>query len=321
MANVDLLEAAANTPRRPISAVVGLGRSIIALAQASMLMFSDVRGFFVPVGDETLESSCSGFLGQISLFCRMPSLESAAVVATIVLLIVASGILPRYTCLLHAYVSLSIIGVLALPDGGDLIATNVSLLLAFAFIGDPRLWHWGDGVSRGAVFRGVSTGAQIAIRVQVAFIYFDSATAKFAVDTWTDGTQMYYVTRQEMFGASGPLGDLVRDLMSVPLFTLASSWGAIAAELAIAALVLIPKKSAARTAIVVSSVLHVLIIAVIGLGSFGLIMIGVVLCAVGSRLDGFRDLVGWSFWTSKISSRGTPTRAVARSNLEEVTHV
>lgn len=124
-------------------------------------------------------------------------------------------------------------------------------------------------------------GAQFAVRVQIAFIYFHSATSKFAVDTWADGTQMYYVTRQEMFGSSGPIGDNIRDLTTSPFVTLALSWGAIAMELAIAVLVFFSHKRAARTAIFLSAVLHLSIIAIIGLGSFGLIMVGVVICAAG----------------------------------------
>lgn len=307
--------------RVPISSVVGMGRSIIALAQASILLFSDVRGFFVPVGEETFDAACSEYLGQISLFCRMPSQQSAALVAIFGLLIVASGVLPRYTCFLHAYVSVSLIGVLSLPDGGDLIATNLSLLLIFAYIGDPRMWHWGRRESRLPAFRGISKGAQIAIRVQVAFIYFDSATAKLAVDTWADGTQMYYVTRQEMFGASGPIGDIARELTSMPVVTLASSWGAIAIELGIAVLIFIPTTAAARVAIVLSSVLHILIIVIIGLGSFGLIMVGVIACAVGSRFDGLKDLIGWDFWASKFNSSLAARSPVERHDSREVARV
>ncbi|MCI0157655.1 HTTM domain-containing protein [Leifsonia shinshuensis] len=274
-----------------VSPAVGLGRSIVALAQASVLLFSDTRGFFVPVGDATFESACADYLGQISLFCTMDSQQSASILTILVLLAVASGVLPRYTCLLHAYVSVSFVGVLSLPDGGDLIAANITLLLIFVYLGDSRVWHWMQGESRSITWRGISKGAQIAVRVQVAYIYFDSATAKFAVETWAEGTQMYYVTRQEMFGASGLVGQVARDLTTHPVITLASSWGAIVIELCIAILIFVPNKFAARTAILMCTFLHVLIIALIGLGSFGLIMIGVVICAVGSRFCRLEDVV------------------------------
>lgn len=278
-----------------ISPVIGLGRSLLALAQATVFLFSNVRAFLVPVGGKTFEDSCGEYVGRISLFCVGPSPEVAAAVEVVALLVVASGILPRYTSILHAYISVSFIGVLTLPDGGDLIATSLSLLLVFVYIGDPRLWHWGRGESKSAVFRGISKGAQSAIRVQIAFIYLHSATSKFAVDTWTDGSQMYYVTREEMFGASGPLGDVARVLTSVPFVTLAASWGAIAMELCIVVLIFMPKPAAAKIAIALAIALHVMIIALIGIGSFGLIMIGAVLCAVGSRIGALGELVRPSF--------------------------
>jgi antimicrobial peptide system SdpB family protein len=295
-----------------ISPTIGLGRSVLALAQATVFLFSDVRSFLVPVGGKTFQDSCGEYLGRISLFCIGPSPESAAVVEVLALLVVATGILPRYTCVLHAYMSVSFVGVLALPDGGDLIATSLSLLLVFVYVGDPRLWHWGRGESTSPVFRGISKGAQFAIRVQVAFIYFQSATAKFAVDTWADGSQMYYVTREEMFGASGPLGDVARALTSAPVVTLASSWGAIALELCIVVLIFIPKPGAAKVAIALAIALHVMIIALIGIGSFGLIMIGAVLCATGSRIAGLHGLVHCSF-SRRLLSRSGDTRALAIS--------
>ncbi|MFE4948984.1 sporulation-delaying protein SdpB family protein [Leifsonia sp. NPDC056665] len=289
-----------------ISPIIGLGRSLLALAQATVFVFSDVRAFLVPVGGKSIQDSCGEYLGRISLFCIGPSPDGAAVVEVIALLIVASGVLPRYTCILHAYMSVSFIGVLALPDGGDLIATSLSFLLVFVYIGDPRLWHWGRGESTSAVFRGISKGAQFAIRVQVAFIYFQSATSKFAVDTWADGSQMYYVTREEMFGASGPLGDVARALTSVPLVTLASSWGAIAMELSIVVLIFIPKPAAAKVAITLAIALHVMIIALIGIGSFGLVMIGAVLCASGSRIARLGELVHPRFPRRLLARFGDP---------------
>lgn len=284
----------------PISPVVGLGRTIIAVAQASVFLFSDVRSFFVPVGGVTFEDRCDSMLGGVSLFCVGAPPGLIAAVSVVVLLVTASGFAPRFTCIPHAYVSLSFVGVLSLPDGGDIIASTVSLLFVFVFIGDPRLWHWTTGASSSAMLRGVSIGGQLAIRAQVAFIYFNSATAKFAVDTWADGSQMYYVTRQEMFGAAGALGDVARQLTAIPVFTLAATWGAIVLELCIALLVFVPKKNAARGALASTLFLHVLIIALIGIASFGLVMIGVVVCAVGARFDSVGDIVAWQRWRPQL---------------------
>ena len=111
------------------------------------------------------------------------------------------------------------------------------------------------------------------------------------METWADGSQLYYVARQEMFGASGFVGEVSRALTSVPFLTLAASWGAIAIEFSIAVLLLIPRLNAARTAILLTVTLHLAIIVMIGLVSFGLIMIGAVTCAAASSVGTLSNLI------------------------------
>lgn len=274
----------------PVSPVIGIGRSLLALSQASVLIFSDTRSFFVPVGETTFELACNSFLGKASLFCAVPDLQIASALHIVMFLVVASGVLPGYTCFIHVYASYSFLAPLALPDGGDMIAGSLALILVFAYAGDQRRTHWSEFGARGVIATGISEGAQFAIKVQVAYIYLHSATAKFPVEAWADGSEMYLVTRQEMFGTSGWIGDIARLVTAQPFMTLALSWGAVMMELAIVALIFIPGRNAARVAILLAAGLHLAIIALIGLGSFGLIMIGAVLCATGSKFTNMKSV-------------------------------
>lgn len=270
---------------------MGIGRTVVALGQLSVFVFAEPLSLFVPVAGSSFEDSCSTWYGQFSYFCFLPSVDVACWLSVLGLVIVASGFLPTITCVIHAYASVSFVAVLTLPDGGDLIASAISLLLVPLLITDTRLSVWKPSSGGGGGIRqGIQVGSQFGLRIQVAFIYFNSATAKFAVEPWANGSEMYYVVRQEMFGASGWLGELSRWATSFPLVTLGMSWGAIGIELCIVVLCFSKKKKAAIAAISLTLFLHVGIGLLIGINSFAMNMVGAVVLAVypamGRHLSG-----------------------------------
>ncbi|MGH1524266.1 hypothetical protein ACRAWC_09610 [Leifsonia sp. L25] len=94
----------------------------------------------------------------------------------------------------------------------------------------------------------------------------------------------------EMFGVSGPLGSIALAITATPVGAFLISSGTIAVEIAIAVLIWVPGK-ARVLAVAFSSALHLAIIALIGIGSFGLIMIGLVFTSAFS-VDMFADRRG-----------------------------
>ena len=80
----------------------------------------------------------------------------------------------------------------------------------------------------------MSVAAVFALRIQIAYIYLNSAIAKFPVDAWQDGTAMYYVARMENFGSVTVLGDFLRGLTNVPILTASITWGTMLCEIALA---------------------------------------------------------------------------------------
>ena len=270
------------------SRAVGAARTLIAVAQLSILVLTPFDAMFVPVGQWQPLVGCGSWLGQTSIFCWAPP-QWAVGVLVVGLLATATGILPRYLSWVHLYCSISIGSVIDLPDGGDHVAMVACFWIAVATLDDRRTWHWQapPASSRVSSWRGVAWAGHWGLRLQIAYVYLHSGLAKLAVESWQEGTATYYVVRMEFFGASGPIGELARWLTSIPLVALMTSWGTIAVEVALAVLLLL-RAPYQRVALALAVVLHLSILVVLGLFSFGLVMIGSVLAATAWGVESWR---------------------------------
>lgn len=252
------------------------GRSALALATASELVFTGHRALFVPV---------SGIAGplcvarpRVSLFCLGGPHAFADMrcwLAVAGLLVVASGIRPRSTAVLHLWIVYSITTSVTLPDGGDSIALIVVLLITPMCLTDSRRWQWSAPQRRVArPARPIVYASFWALRLQIAFIYADSAVAKMGVPDWQNGSAFYYFVRDKMFGAAGPTAPIWQWLSAQAITTLAITWGTIALELAIALFTLLGWRWR-LAAFWLCTVLHVLIFFSMGLFSFSAVMVAV----------------------------------------------
>lgn len=262
-----------------------IGRTLLAVAQATVVLLTPWR-FLTPslVGDENGGPSCGG-VGALAITCvGEPESTFGLVGTTVVLALVASGFFPQITAILHAYVSFSIATSFGLPDGGEQIAQIFSILLIPLSFVLPWLNGWRPKASaRGGWMRhesiqGIVVATWVFARLQFAFVYLESGISKLATEDWLNGSAMYYVFRDPSFGATGILGDLALWVTDSPLGTAAISWGTIIGESMIGVLLLVGRKLARRVAFILIALLHVGIIAFIGLWSFGLIMIAVAIC-------------------------------------------
>ncbi|MFE1384362.1 sporulation-delaying protein SdpB family protein [Streptomyces sp. NPDC058740] len=286
------------------SRALGAGRSTIALAQASVLLFTPASHLFVPVGGTEAEAGidCSSPVQAVSLYCLSGTadLQLLNLVLLALLLVVVSGILPRYTTVLHFWASLSLGQSVSLPDGGDAVSQVVTFFLVLACANDRRTWHWqrpGGEDRSGSLWQGLAWAGWWGVRLQVAYIYLDSAVAKLPVGPWSEGSATYYVARMENFGAAGLFADLFRWATGIPVIALLSTWGTILAELLIA-LLLLRRASRQVWAALISMTLHLLIILQIGIVSFGFIMVGAVLCAASRGIDAYAPR-----WARRLTGR------------------
>lgn len=275
----------------PKTIYIQIGRTAIALSQLLTLLLTSWENLTPEIVDTPQTPVCDSVFGA-SLFCIGDSHGAVwqRLVAIAILLLVCGGIFPRYTSILHAWVSFSMALSMGLPDGGEQVAQVTTVLICLMMLSDNRAFAWKvkDVVVGPNWASGISFAAWWVLRLQMAGIYLESGLSKIGVPDWVNGTAMYYVVRDPSFGASGTVGTLLRWITSMPVGTAFLSWGTIVFEVTIAVLLLRSKKYRVVALVFVVS-LHMGIIIAIGLWSFGLIMIGAVL--VASNIGGPRNLV------------------------------
>lgn len=264
-----------------------IGRSIIALAQLTLLVFTPPSQYFQPILGEPDSPQCGGVLAATA-YCiadKTLGLWLGHVLCGLVVVAVISGVYPRWTAWLHVWVTFSIGFNFALTDGGETVAQFATLLIAIVSVADTRRNHWQATVlDMGQNRRALSWVGWNAARIQLAFIYFYSAGAKLSVDRWVDGSAFYYFVRDPMFGASGPLKTILVEATRNPVFVAGLTWSGIVLQFAIAILILRGPKSR-LVALGIDCVLHIGILSAMGLWSFSLTMIGFAVFCCGSDLN------------------------------------
>lgn len=262
--------------------MLGVGRSIIAIGQLSVLLFTPQSYLFVPLVGMPDRPVCDTIGSSFLAYCMFGRLDKNIVALLIgaILVAVIVGVVPRVTGVLHYWASVSMGTAFALPDGGEQAAQVATFFLMIALANDNRIWHWKQGgpPESSGMLQGIAWAGSWALRLQMAYIYLNAAVSKIAVSDWSDGTAVYYVVRGESFGVGNFLQPLIFALTAIPVVALLASWGTIACESAIAVLLLSRGRSR-LVGLTLSILLHTLFIAAIGLWSFALVMVGLVICA------------------------------------------
>lgn len=262
----------------PWTSVYGLARSIIAAATALTLLSTSPDAMWAPFFEgSTGPLGCDGLRGAVALFCIVPPdyLDIVQRAAVLVLLVVASGWRPRVTGVLHWWISFSMLAS-ATRDGGDQVAALVTLFLIPWTLTDPREWHWQRAPGATSERRRiVAHAARVLIRIQVMVVYLHSAVTKFDVDSWIDGTAVYYWFHDPIVGASPALEPLLFPIARSGAVT-AITYGAIGVEILLVLALFAPRRF--WTPLFWLGVLfHVGIAVALGLASFSLAMIGALL--------------------------------------------
>lgn len=280
----------------PRGTLLGFARSLIAVAELSVLIFTPDRDLFIGLAGQggarcedarALSLWClSGPAPTALLFCR--------IVAILVLAVTASGYRPRWTCVPHWYVTFSLGAAMTIANGGEGVARILTLLLIPLCLGDTRAWHWTrppHPMTPG--WRGSAFAAHLAIRAQVFVMYADAALAKLADHRWRDGSAIANLLYDPYYGAPAALQHLAGPVFSTHWAATAIGWGVMAAELAIASAMWLGP-AARRGAVVVAVALHGGIMLAMGLVSFGVIMIAAVATAATSTRSPARSPAGIS---------------------------
>jgi len=189
------------------------------------------------------------------------------------LVVVAAGWRPQWTCVPRWYAAFSMKCAFTLPNGGEQVAMVISMLLIPVFLGDNRTWQWTPPRKpMAASLRGAALAGQIAIRVQLAIVYFQAARGKLGSAGWRDGTAMRAILLHPEYGLPPHVRAHAGFLLGNTGLIRALTWAVLATELLIAPTVLGPPLLR-RWSFALVCALHMPIIVLMGLPSFGSVMI------------------------------------------------
>lgn len=258
---------------KPWTNVYGLSRTLIVLATLITLLSNNIYTLFRPVAGISEYPVCSNY--KISIFCLLPVeyLPLIKWVVIILLIIIGSGWRPKYTGILHFWIASSLQNTAATLDGGEQIATVLTLLLIPVTILDNRKWHWSEtqnnlNISNTKI---IALVALWGVRVQMAIVYFNAAIARVSNPEWIDGTAIYYFLKDPMLGVNPKLFSLL-DVLILSDYIFFITWSVTIIELLLGSAILAPEK-VKQIFLYLGVLLHSVIIFLFGLFSFSLIMI------------------------------------------------
>lgn len=258
--------------------LLGLGRSVLAFSLLLTLLCTDARALF-STGLNEVSSEALYPLEKINFFRLFgpDTIVWAKWLAIAALLFIISGVLPQVTCLLHWYLAYSFVNASIDIEGGDQICSNITLLLIPICLLDNRFNHWHQRTPSLANARHLinlfCNNWFWLIRLQVVVIYLHSATGKFVVNEWLNGTALYYWFNHPMFGMQPWLEPIVNSLVLNPYIAFVLTWGVMIFELYLAAAILVQKKYYKKL-FKAAVGFHFLIVLFHGLASFFISMSG-----------------------------------------------
>jgi len=103
----------------PRTTPLAVGRSLIAVAGLTVVLFTSDADLFPGSPARPPRPRCNG-LRTVSLWCvdtSPPALLVARILSIGVLLVVAAGYRPRWTCVPHWYVAFSLNSAMYIPNG------------------------------------------------------------------------------------------------------------------------------------------------------------------------------------------------------------
>lgn len=210
----------------------GMARSLLAFGTLSTLVINSNDILFKPSFQGI--SYCDSI--GISLYCIFENLLFGKLISIFILMLVVVGWRPLITGILHWWVMYSFINSAIILDGGDHIASIITLLLIPITLTDNRKWHWAKYEVRKptktwvGIKSIIALSSILAIKVQVSVIYLNSAAAKLSVKEWTDGTAIYYWFNHPIFGYPHWLGGIIEPVILNGTTLFIISWGTILFE-------------------------------------------------------------------------------------------
>lgn len=257
-----------------VTNVYALARTFFAFSLLTNLIFSEIPSVFAEHlfknGGKLKELSSINFF----FFFEYHELWIAKIIAVVILLFIISGYFPRYTCILHWWLSFSFLHSASIIEGGDQINAVMTLYLIPIGLLDNRKNHWQQITENSRYRNFIIYLAIILIQLQIAILYLQAGIEKpYKVDEWRDGTAVYYWFNNNIFGGSSWIMIWFNELLANSFFVSLITWGTIVLELALFGAFFLDKEKKAKL-FPIAVAFHFSIFIIHGLASFFLTMVG-----------------------------------------------
>lgn len=283
MSGMEKLARAVNRSlaRSPHGFQLTLARSTLALSTLMVLAANSTQVLLHdPSRAELSPTSCHG-AGSLGAFCLAPSQSAEQVRWLLVLLCVPAllGLVPAVAAPLHAYAAFTVAANTVGIEGGDYLVATSTVVLAVVCLTDRRLQGWSSRASGRPTLAFIPAQVLLlGLRLQVAYVYLEAATVKQSHPIWADGSALWYWLQQPNFGARPEVRDFLTPVLAHGPVLHAMTWGVILTEYVLAVAVLSARRRNARfLTLAVAVSMHLVFAIVLGLITFFVSMVGVLL--------------------------------------------
>ncbi|WP_291152584.1 sporulation-delaying protein SdpB family protein [Flavobacterium sp. UBA7680] len=216
----------------PWTNVYGMSRTFLALSLLITLTFTNHEYLFPRNNNIFLRQPMFDFEKISIFFLLSENIHLACLISIIILLITITGYLPQITGILHWYIAYSYMTSSIIIEGGDQIASILTLLLIPITLTDNRINHWNKPkTSNRPKTKMFIWSIYFIIALQVSIIYFHAAVAKLYSKEWLNGTATFYWFTHNTFGVSDSLKNLIKPLLAKSLIVISITWGTMLFEI------------------------------------------------------------------------------------------
>lgn len=216
----------------PWTNIYGLARTFLAISLLLTLVFTGVDNLFPMLNGNPLKQPYLSY-DKISIFYIMRDyLVLAWGISVIILLFVITGFFPQISGILHWWITYSYLVSGVVIEGGDQIASIITLFLIPVTISDNRINHWKNPIKTDR--KKISFfiwSIYIMISLQISIIYFHAAVAKLFSKEWLNGTAAYYWFTHSSFGVPLSVKNIVSIILSSPFICALITWGTMIFEI------------------------------------------------------------------------------------------
>jgi antimicrobial peptide system SdpB family protein len=179
----------------PWNSNLGIARSLLATCTLLTIIFNN----FNIIIDTTALHTSKLILDKFNFFLIFNN--NSKEISIIILMLVISGYRPQLTCLLHWWIAFSFKGACIAVNGGDSIASIITLLLIPICLFDFRKNHWiNEYFDINYKIKMFSYFSYWFLKIQIAYIYFDAWYSKMFIQEWKNGTAIWYYAHHSVFG-------------------------------------------------------------------------------------------------------------------------